>query len=92
MNYQALFEKIIGQTAGIGVIGSGHYATAIITQSVTIPFIEVSVIADIQTLRMLSEPWAMPALDREITRYAHRVLLHNRHLKEINWWFWRTRY
>jgi predicted homoserine dehydrogenase-like protein len=46
MNYQALFDRVKSGPVRAGVIGTGQYATAIITQSRAIPRLEVPVVAD----------------------------------------------
>ncbi len=47
MIYQQLFEKFgAGKTIQAGVIGTGHFATAIVTQSQSIPLLSVPVICD----------------------------------------------
>jgi len=58
MNYQAFFEKIQGKAKSVGIIGSGHYATAIVTQCRYISSLEVKILADIE-------------LDHAIRAYRH---------------------
>lgn len=48
MNYNALFKHVEGrQPVRAGIIGTGHFATAILSQSQRIQLLEVPVIADI---------------------------------------------
>jgi predicted homoserine dehydrogenase-like protein len=48
MIYRALFDSLApARTVRAGVIGTGHYGTAVITQSPAIPSLEVSAVADI---------------------------------------------
>jgi len=46
MNYQALFDRVKSGPVRAGVIGTGQYATAIVTQARVIPRLEVPVVAD----------------------------------------------
>ena len=48
MIYRQLFDRLApGQTVRAGVIGTGHYATAIVTQSAEIARLDVPVVADL---------------------------------------------
>ena len=48
MLYDQLFEKFgKGKTVKVGIIGTGHFATAIVTQSQVIPQLDVSIICDL---------------------------------------------
>ena len=50
MIYSQLFERLApGKIVRAGIIGTGHYATAIVTQSFSIPRLEVPVVADLDT-------------------------------------------
>lgn len=52
MIYQQIFEKYGRKgTVGIGIIGSGAYGTAIITQGILMPQIKIAAIADIDLSR-----------------------------------------
>ena len=52
MSCRLLFDRLApGKTARAGIIGTGHYATAIVTQSSSIARLEVPVVADIDIER-----------------------------------------
>lgn len=47
MIYHQLFKKYQNKTVTAGLIGSGHFGTAVLTQSMQIPFLKVPIIADL---------------------------------------------
>ena len=48
MIYHHLFDQVKGmQTVRAGLIGSGHYGTAVVTQARYIPLLEIPIIADV---------------------------------------------
>ena len=48
MIYRQLFHRLgVDRTVAVGVIGTGHYATAVVTQSAHIPELRVSVVCDV---------------------------------------------
>ena len=48
MIYHHLFDKVKGKrTVRAGLIGSGHYGTAVVTQARYIPLLEIPIIADV---------------------------------------------
>ena len=49
MMYKTLFDNVSpDRVVSAGIIGTGHFATAIVTQSVSIPRLQVPAVADIQ--------------------------------------------
>ena len=48
MIYHHLFDKVKGKrTVRAGLIGSGHYGTAVVTQARYIPLLKIPIIADV---------------------------------------------
>ncbi|NLS75641.1 MAG: flagellar biosynthesis protein FlgA [Chloroflexi bacterium] len=66
MIYTQLFDRYApGKVVRAGIIGTGHYATAIVTQSFSIPRLEVPVVADLDpaTAAKAFERAGVPAED-----------------------------
>lgn len=47
MLYHKLFEKHRGRTVQAGVIGAGHFGTAVVTQQMDTPMLKVPIVADV---------------------------------------------